>query len=134
MWALYQSTGEFTHDDVHVAWAYSGHGEGKNNPAMQSVPNVGPLPRGRWTFGPLENDHPHLGPDVMPLTPVMGTVTFGRSGFFCHGDSISHPGDASDGCLILAHNVRLAVADSPDKDLLVTDVQPIVLDPRVVND
>lgn len=43
-WTCAQKTGELQQDGEHVATGYSGAGEGKNNPKMQSVRNVGPIP------------------------------------------------------------------------------------------
>ena len=42
-----QLTGELTtNSGVVIGKGYAGHGEGKNNPAMESVKMVGPLPKG----------------------------------------------------------------------------------------
>lgn len=95
---------------------YSGHGEGKNNPEMVSVPNVGPIPPGKYRYGKAQDTEQH-GPLVLPLTPLPGTDTFGRSGFLIHGDSISHPGEASRGCIIAPHLLRLAMNASQDRIL-----------------
>jgi hypothetical protein len=42
---------------------------------------------------------------------------FGRSEFLCHGDSIEHPGDASEGCIIQLRDVRRQMWESPDHTL-----------------
>jgi hypothetical protein len=34
-----------------------------------------------------------------------------------HGDSINHPGDASEGCVVLSRAVRQTIAASGDTDL-----------------
>jgi hypothetical protein len=44
-----------------------------------------------------------------------------RSGFLIHGDSFSHPGDASDGCIILSRPEREAIVRTGIKLLYVTD-------------
>ncbi len=49
-WTYAQTTGELQRDDKLVATGYSGNGPGKNNPAMEDVPNVGPIPSGDWTI------------------------------------------------------------------------------------
>lgn len=98
---------------------YSGSGAGKNNPAMQDVIGVGPIPQADYTIGPLEDSH-QTGMDIMRLTPKPGSNVFGRSDFEMHGDSSAHPGMASHGCIIMAHAVRLYVAKSGDTDLRVT--------------
>ena len=98
---------------------YSGSGEGKNNPDMQSVRNVGPIPQGDWTIaGPPANTADH-GPYVLRLTPQDETETFGRSGFLMHGDSKNAPGTASHVCVIMPRTVREQVWDSGDRDLQV---------------
>jgi hypothetical protein len=100
-----------------VATGYSGFEEGKNNPAMQAVTNVGPIPQGDWTIeGPPINTAEH-GPFVLILTPSADTNTFGRSEFLMHGDSIQAPGTASKGCIIMAREAREQVWNSGDTDL-----------------
>lgn len=102
-----QTTGRLT-DERGELWGvgYSGHGAaGKNNPLMQQVPDVGPLPQGWWKAG-TPGDSPHTGPYTIPLEPVNGTQTFGRTGFKIHGDSKGFPGTASHGCLIFPRAVR----------------------------
>jgi hypothetical protein len=37
---------------VLLGTGYAGHGEGVNNPAMQSIHNTGPLPQGIYTINP----------------------------------------------------------------------------------
>jgi Protein of unknown function (DUF2778) len=118
-WTYAQRTGELQQDGQHVATGYSGAGEGKNNPDMQSVRNVGPIPQGDWTIaGPPVNTADH-GPYVLRLIPNDETETFGRSGFLMHGDSKSAPGTASHGCVIMPRVVREQVWDSGDRDLQV---------------
>lgn len=83
---------------------FSGHGNGMNNPAMQAVRGVGPLPVGVYRVGPLM-DGGHLGPNVMRLTQTFG-VSYGRSGFYIHGASAIHPSMSSDGCIIAPPGLR----------------------------
>jgi len=90
-WTYSQKTGDLEQDGTHVATGYSGAGEGKNNPTLQNVHNVGPIPQGDWTItGPPVNTEDH-GPFVLRLNPVSGTETFSRSGFLMHGDSKQTP-------------------------------------------
>jgi len=91
-------------------------GEGKNNPALQNVHDVGPIPQGHWHIGPPYDTRTH-GPHVMALTPEAGTETFGRSGFLIHADSISHPGKASCGCIVLSNALRYQISGSGDREL-----------------
>lgn len=86
--------------------AYSGHGAGVNNPALERVHDVGPIPAGWWDIGaPHDSKH---GPFTLTLTPQAGTEVYGRSDFLCHGDEVEHPGQflASLGCVIAARAVR----------------------------
>ncbi len=106
-----QSSGRLT--DEHgalVGECYSGHDNGKNNPALQHVPDIGPIPVGVYRIGPPFDDPGHLGKFVMSLTPLPDTDTFGRSGFFMHGDSAAHTGGASEGCIIAGPLTRHRVA------------------------
>ena len=118
MWIYDQATGALSRNDSPVATGYSGFGDGKNNPAMENVPDKGPLPRGVYIIGP-PHDTPTHGPHVMALTPVDGANTFGRSGFLIHGDSIEHPGTASHGCIILPRPIRDQIAGSGDHQIQV---------------
>jgi len=97
---------------------YSGYGAGKNSPADQNLPNVGPVPRGTWAIG-APYDSIHTGPFTLPLTPCEGTETFGRSEFKIHGDSIHDPGNASHGCIILERSVRERINAETDRTLTV---------------
>lgn len=122
-WTYSQKTGELQRDGKHVANGYSGAGPGKNNPAMEQVHNVGPIPHGDWTIiGPPLNTASH-GPFVLHLEPAPETQSFGRDGFLMHGDSAEHPGCASQGCIILPRSIRERVWNSGDNDLrVVTDI------------
>ena len=120
-WTYIQETGELQQDDKPIANGYSGAGQGKNNPELQDVHNIGPIPQGDWKIsGPPVNTAEH-GPYVLRLTPVPETETFGRSGFLIHGDSKTAPGTASEGCVILPRAVREEVWQSGDRELTVVD-------------
>jgi Protein of unknown function (DUF2778) len=120
MWTYRQSTGELLKDGSFIAQGYSGHGNGKNNPAAQSTHNVGPIPAGAWTVTGVPVDTSTHGPFVLRLEPCNGTQTFGRSGFLIHGDSRTNPGGASQGCIILPRFIRERVWASTDRALTVT--------------
>lgn len=85
--------------------AYSGFHEGKNNPNMEAVQNVGPIPVGDWEIVRWDDNHGEKGPQVAVLSPV-GHNAHGRSEFLIHGDSIAHPGEASHGCICTLGNGR----------------------------
>lgn len=120
MWTYSQSTGELKHDDHVIGYGFSGWQDGINVPAMQDLPNLGPIPRGLWSMLDPPEDHPTLGPYAFRLTPAPLTNTFGRSGFWCHGRSIKKPFDSSHGCLALARTLRQAMWESGDRLLTVT--------------
>jgi hypothetical protein len=127
-WTYFQKSGELAQDGNKIATGYSGAGAGKNNPEMQDVHNVGPIPQGDWTiYGPPVDTNTH-GPYVLKLTAAPKTETFGRSGFLMHGDSKEHPGTASQGCIIVPRKVREQVWESGDRDLKVV-VENSVRDP-----
>jgi len=127
-WTYSQKSGELQRDGQPVATGYSGSGAGKNNPAMETVSSVGPIPAGDWTInGPPADSRDH-GPYVLKLTPAAETETFGRSGFLMHGDSKEHPGCASHGCVILPRDVREQVWNSGDRELeVVPEIEPLPL-------
>lgn len=116
MWTYAQATGSlYAPDGELVACGYSGSGDGKNNPALQAVHDVGPIPCGDWRIGaPIDLQGGPHGPFVLPLTALHGTETFGRDGFLIHGDRIDAPGTASQGCVILPKPIRQQIAASGD--------------------
>lgn len=57
----------------------------------------------------------------MQLTPYSGMDMCGRDGFMIHGNSVAHPTQASDGCIILNMAGRRTINDSTDKILVVED-------------
>jgi Tlde1 domain len=118
-WTYSQSTGQLRHDGVLVGTGYSGAGtaaaSGRNNPAMQGTANVGPIPQGLYTIGPLHNS-PNTGPNVMNLTPN-GHDALGRTDFQIHGNNATN--NASHGCVIMPPAVRQAVSASADHQLTV---------------
>jgi lipoprotein-anchoring transpeptidase ErfK/SrfK len=109
-----QLDGEITLDGNFEAYGYSGSGVGKNNPDLENVPNVGPIPRGRYLIQQPPYDDPHKGQIVFRLTPV-GHDAHGRSGFLIHGDNITHT--ASHGCIIAGRLVRQAIRDDNETEL-----------------
>jgi len=96
---------------------YAGHGEGVNNPAMQSVPDTGPLPQGIYTIQPPVDTSTH-GPFVMWLSPDPSNKMFGRFGFGIHADEIANPGKrlASTGCIVMSNPARVAIWTAAQAD------------------
>ncbi len=119
MWTYRQKTGELLHNAEPVARGYSGHGLGLDNPTLQEVRSVGPIPQGRWLIG-APYSSPRVGPFVLPLRPDPHTETFGRSDFLIHGDNRHRNQSASRGCIILNRAAREAIHDSDDTELEVT--------------
>ena len=61
--------------------------------------------------------HLHCGTYVIRLEPDPGNNMCSRSGFYIHGDSKSHPGSASQGCIVLPIKYRKDMWNSGDKIL-----------------
>jgi type VI secretion system (T6SS) effector TldE1-like protein len=119
MWKYSQSTGDlFNADGELVDTGYAGKGNAKNDPDQQCVADMGPIPRGYYAIQPGIN-HPKLGPVALRLEPDAGNNMCGRAGFFIHGDKVSDPGNASEGCIIMKRTTREAVDRSNDKRLQV---------------
>lgn len=118
MWIYQQSTGKLTRDGELVAIGYSGHGADKNVAADEGVKNMGPLPVGTYTIEAAITD-PRLGPLAMRLLPFASNSMLGRADFFIHGDSPAHPGEASEGCIVLPNMARLIIDRDPDRRLQV---------------
>lgn len=124
MWTYVQKTGELSRDGLHIAVGYSGFDDpesgqkGKNNPELQNVEEVGPIPVGKYFIGTPHDTLTH-GPFVLPLKPDPANAMFGRTAFLMHGDSVVDPGTASRGCVIMSRAVRKQVAASGDKLLQV---------------
>ena len=115
MWTYEQATGRILDPEGALfATGYAGHGAGKNDPALQGVVDIGPLPAGTYTLG-VPRDSAQLGPYAIPLIADPSNAMFGRSGFYLHGVSASHPGAASCGCIVLSpEGLRAAIYDSGD--------------------
>jgi hypothetical protein len=85
---------------------YSGQPPHVNDADSQEMANWGPIPEGLWQAVELIPESKTHGPYAIRLEPYPETETFGRSGFLMHGDSVIHPGFASDGCIIQSRDVR----------------------------
>ncbi len=101
-WLYVQSTGMlYRPDGSFCAQGYSGHADGRNNPAMQNVSNVGPLPVGFYRLGEVSTEK---GPLTIRLNPDRLNEMHGRSGFLVHGNNVID--DASHGCIIMPNHAR----------------------------
>lgn len=94
---------------------YSGNGQGLNNPAMENMHNIGPIPRGAYGIGAFFYDDCGKGPTVCDLIPLSETETFGRCGFMVHGDNRKANESASEGCIVAPRFIRDAMKLSPVK-------------------
>lgn len=109
-----------------IGKCYSGKGPGKNNPAMQDVRAVGPIPRGFWRIG-AAYDSKNTGPFTIPLYKLderpgddVDALT-GRSAFRVHGDSSVRPGQASEGCIVTGRVERVRMMDAKSEILWVVE-------------
>jgi hypothetical protein len=99
------------------ARGYAGLGAGKNNPDLQCVQDIGPIPAGWYTIGQATADP---APLTLPLQPDPGNEMCGRSGFLIHADNIAKPGWASNGCIVIGdRTIREKIRDSGVNRLLV---------------
>jgi len=126
-WTFEQSTGKlYCPDGIQIYIGYAGgncgkNPEGINNPAMQEVHNIGPIPQGMYNHG-LCIDHSSLGAFAIPLLPFQSNEMFGRGSFFMHGDTET-PRCASEGCIVMPPTVRRQYYLSADSVLQVVDVK-----------
>lgn len=133
MYTYEQSTGRFCNPTSSLfAIGYSGNGEGKNNPSWQGVKMHGPCPCGIYTAVKMLDHDPHLGYYAIKLEPDAATrvfiISLGRDpdSYYWHGDSVDHPGDASDGCLVSQRSPRIEFWDEDnDKKIQVIAGLPI---------
>jgi hypothetical protein len=120
-----QSTGEMTLASGVVFHGHAGQGSGLNNPDMQNVHGIGPLPQGTYTLGPWQDGAAYgpsfhrLGPFITRLTPDEGNEMFGRWDFCIHGGDGSNPPTDSEGCIVLFRSARVAIAASKETQLTV---------------
>jgi hypothetical protein len=118
MWTFAQLTGKIYQNGVYVATGYSGAPGYVDNPADQQLKAEGPLPVGFYTItAPYQN--PKTGPYTMNLEPDSANQMYGRGDFRIHGDSITAPGTASEGCIVLARAIRERIWNSGDHRLQV---------------
>lgn len=98
---------------------YSGAGEGLNNPDMEDVKRIGPIPKGLYRIPLWLPKHPSKGPIVARLVPVDHDAR-GRTGFLIHGDnSTPAPNDGSWGCIVAPRSTREWLRGSGEQQLTV---------------
>jgi hypothetical protein len=119
VWTFVQETGAMLDPKGNLlAAGYSGAPAYKNNPDNEDLKDRGPIPQGTYAIHPPVDTVTH-GPFVMWLTPDPANEMYGRSAFGIHGDSVTQPGTASEGCIILPRYARDRIAESGDSLLKV---------------
>ena len=119
-----QTKGTVTGPKGQLGKGWAGNGKGKNNPALQELSCVGPLPQGLYTIRWLSDEEAtqhHLGPMIAQLTPDKSNKMFGRDAFYIHGPAVDPMkyGQESKGCIVLIRPDRLSVKNSGDNRLQV---------------
>lgn len=114
-----QNTGHIAIRNTLIGTGYSGFGPGLDNPDMESVPSVGPIPRGGWIIDRWDDHHGEKGPQVAVLSPH-GHNAHGRSAFLIHGDNADGNHTASHGCIVANRIIRNALRASGETELEVT--------------
>ena len=107
MWLYEQRTGSLYLNGMPQGFGYAGRFTGVNNPDMQAVHNIGPLPVGIYRIGDPQDNH--LGPMSFPLKQDPSNIMFGRDLFWIHADLINaatNPHMASEGCIIMSGATR----------------------------
>jgi hypothetical protein len=103
---------------VSDAHGYAGKGACRNEPSAQAIKSNGPIPRGLYAMTDVK-DSLNTGPFTITLRPDDRNVMHGRAAFRIHGND--HENDASEGCIILARDVREKIWNSNDHVLLVVE-------------
>jgi hypothetical protein len=132
-WTFERAAGKILTPQGHVAgMAYAGHGEARNNPAMEGehgamamgvITAGGPLPAGTYTMTELVLMHPKTGPYSIRLKPDEATrahilsLKRGPDSFLIHGNNATN--DASEGCIISNRATREIMWKSEDHQLRV---------------
>jgi len=123
-WEYDRASGTLTHNGTVKTTGYSGKGRYKNHPETEAIhaphgsPDAAPLPSGSYTISAPFNSHV-TGAYAMRLNPNSSNTMFGRGDFEIHGDSRQHPGEASEGCVVIAPSVRREIWASGDRTLKV---------------
>ena len=112
-WEYSQHSGELRHNGIVVYdHGYSGSGYAKNQPDMEQIQEMGPIPRGTWHIG-HPYDSAQVGRYAIPLSPY-GHNAHRRTDFRIHGESNSNAGNASKGCIIVPYEIRQRIIASGD--------------------
>lgn len=118
MWIYFQKTGavHYSGDPVMAPRfiGYSGVKPYQNDPESQCFHDLGPIPRGLYKMTGVKQEPTKFS---IILTPNIANDMCGRANFLIHGDSASHGGWASQGCIVLKLAERELMWNSGDTDL-----------------
>lgn len=102
---------------VHQCTCSAGKGSGRNNPSLEDVRSIGPLPRGEYVI--REERHARFAAPSFRLVPHPKNRMHGRDGFFIHG------GTNSAGCILMRYSDRCEVQHhKPDRLFVVPGSTP----------
>ena len=123
-WKYSQKSHTLWHNgEVVSTVGYSGSGPGKNNPEMEKLRNIGPIPAGKWTISDKfrntydKKTNEVTRRNVLDLTFQGVKTPHDRNGFLIHGDNKKNNESASEGCIILPLEVRRLIQASGDYEL-----------------
>ena len=115
----HQSTGQLFDDaGKFLGVGHAGNGAGLNNPAMQYVHDVGPLPVGRYKVGAFI-DRQGLGYSARLTPQPVSTAGIEYAWLRGRGGFLMHLPELSEGCIAMERPILLAVSQSGDTDLTV---------------
>lgn len=121
MWVYRQSTGMLVRVNgtvtAFIGVGHSGCGAGLNNPAMQAVHGIGPIPCGVYTIGSPRVPSARPGAPVLPLDPDPSGPMFGRTALFARDDIAATNPKASGDCVVFKHLILFQIAASADRQL-----------------
>ncbi|WP_460134706.1 tlde1 domain-containing protein [Pseudomonas sp. S1_E04] len=127
MWIYFQDTGELynTRDPLTTPRfkGYSGVEPYKNEPESQCFQDLGPIPVGLYSMTGVKGAPTEYS---IILEPAPSNNMCGRKNFLIHGDSLTFPGWASEGCIIITGaNNRKLIWESADRMLEVRKTRTI---------
>lgn len=109
----------YLNENLQFKAKYAGAPGYKNDTQYECIANKGPLPRGKYRIVGQPFKHPTAGKFTLRLQPYASNNMCGRAGFLIHGDSDKHPGEASNGCIVLDPRLRQRIWESMEKELIV---------------
>ena len=101
-----------TGETIGSSEGYSGQPGYQNDPSTSHLSNRGTIPAGDYSIsGSSQTLNGRGHSNVIRLSPLDGTETYGRNNFRIHGDSIRNPGTASHGCIISNPQMRQSIVN-----------------------